>query len=278
MITKSEKQFRAISYIFLIVLGLLFSFPFYLIVINSFKPEISNEINDILINTLSLPSVLDLQYLKEGYETVNFTSAFFTSLMVTSGATVAITLVSSMFAWILVRTKTKLSQFFFYLVVIAMLVPFQMVMFPLVRVMSWMGLDNAGGLIFMYMGFGLSLSTVLFHGFTKSVPLEIEEAAFMDGANIFQVFFLIIFRMLKPIIVTTAILNVIWIWNDFMLPYLILQESETIPLAMMRLSTRYSIRWELYMPVVLLSVIPVVCFYFLAQKHIIKGIAAGAIK
>ncbi|PKM93936.1 MAG: hypothetical protein CVU84_13585 [Firmicutes bacterium HGW-Firmicutes-1] len=267
-----------IIFIVTAILALLFASPLYFIFVNSFKPELDPNLNDILTETIKLPSTWTPKYIIEGFQAVNFTQAFFVSLLITLTSVTLIILVSAMAAWVLVRVKTKMSTVLFFFLIASMLIPFQSLMFPLVKFMSILGLDNLAGLIFMYIGFGVSLSTFLFHGFIKNIPISLEEAAYLDGCNSIQLFVLVILPLLKPIIVTAAVLNVIWIWNDFLLPFLILQDIQTIPLAMQNLSKTYSIRWDLYMPVVLLSIVPVLLFYFFAQKHIIKGITAGANK
>lgn len=275
---KKKKIKLTIVFIFTALLALGFASPLYFIFVNSFKPELDSNLNDILTETIKLPSIWTPKYIIEGYQTVNFTQAFFVSLFVTVTSVSLILLVSAMAAWVLVRVKTKTSTVLFFFLIASMLIPFQSLMFPLVKFMSFLGLDNLFGLIFMYAGFGVSLSTFLFHGFIKGIPISLEEAGYLDGCNSVQLFIHVIIPLLKPIIITAAVLNVIWIWNDFLLPFLILQDIQTIPLAMQNLSKTYSIRWDLYMPVVLLSIIPVLAFYFFAQKHIIKGITAGANK
>jgi len=274
----SKKKKTGILFVITAILALLFASPLYFIFVNSFKPELDPDLNDILRNTISLPSEWSLRYMKEGFKSVNFSQAFLVSLFITTVSVVLIILVSAMAAWALVRVKTKTSTMLFFFLISSMLIPFQSLMFPLVKFMSILGLDNLFGLIIMYIGFGVSLSTFLFHGFIKNIPIAIEEAGYLDGCNTIQLFVLIILPLLKPIIITAAVLNVIWIWNDFLLPFLILQDIKTIPLAIQSLSKTYSIRWDLYIPVVFLSIIPVLIFYFLAQKHIIKGITSGSNK
>lgn len=275
----NRKKIRVtIIFVCTAILALLFASPLYFIFVNSFKPELDPALNDILKETISLPSVWTLEYIKEGFRAVHFTQAFFVSLFITTTSVCLIILVSAMAAWVLVRVKTKTSTMLFFFLIASMLIPFQSLMFPLVKFMSILGLDNLFGLIIMYVGFGVSLSTFLFHGFIKNIPISLEEAGYLDGCNTVQLFVLVILPLLKPIMITAAVLNVIWIWNDFLLPFLILQDIKTIPLAMQNLSKTFSIRWDLYMPVVFLSIIPVLAFYFLAQKHIIKGITSGANK
>ena len=180
----------------------------------------------------------------------------------------------------LVRSKSKFSTFLFFLFAAAMLIPFQSVMLPLINVLGKLNLLNPAGLILAYLGFGSSLSVVLYHGFINGIPLEIEEAALLDGCNKLQVFWLIVFPLLKPITVTVSILNVMWVWNDFLLPQLIINKPEwhTIPLKMFYFFGQYSKRWDLALAGLVIAMIPIIVFYFFAQKHIVKGITQGSIK
>ncbi len=170
--------------------------------------------------------------------------------------------------------------FYYFLFVAAMLIPFQSVMIPLVATMGKIGFLNRGGLIFMYLGFGSSLSIFLYHGALKSIPVSLDEAATIEGCNKFQVFFYIIFSILKPMTVTVAILNTIWIWNDYLLPSLIINKPgiETLPLKMFFFFGEYTKQWHLALAGLTLAIIPVIIFYFMAQKQIIKGITQGSVK
>jgi raffinose/stachyose/melibiose transport system permease protein len=161
-----------------------------------------------------------------------------------------------------------------------MLIPFQSVMIPLVTVFGRFEMLNQGGLIFMYIGFGASLSIFLYHGALNNIPKSLDEAATIDGANRFQVFWFIIFPILKPITVTVAILNIIWIWNDYLLPSLVINTpgSETIPLKMFFFFGEYTKQWHLAMAGLTLAIVPVIIFYFFAQRSIIKGVSDGAVK
>ncbi len=209
-----------------------------------------------------------------------FKSSLFNSLLITILSVAVIIIFTSMAAWMLVRTKTKLSMVIFFTFIAAMLVPFQAVMLPLVAMAGKFGLQNRGGLVFMYLGFGASLSIFLYHGFIKGIPVSMEEAACIDGCNPWQTFWTMIFPALKPIHVTVAILNVIAIWNDFLLPQLMINSEglQTIPLKMFFFFGGYSKQWHLAMAGLLLAIIPVIIFYFIAQKHIIEGITAGSNK
>jgi raffinose/stachyose/melibiose transport system permease protein len=221
---------------------------------------------------------------------MNFIRALSNSLIVTVSSIALIIVFSSITAWVLVRSKSKASSFILYMFVATMLVPFQAVMIPLMQYMSkwdWniMGMhvsmiDTYYGLVFMYIGFGLSLSVFLFHGFIKGVPLSLEEAAMIDGCSRWKVFWKIVFPTLKPITVTVAILNVIWIWNDYLLPSLVLRSPKfrTIPLSTFYFFGEFTIQWNLAMAGLVLTIIPIIIFYISSQKYIIKGVMAGAIK
>jgi len=258
-------------------------FPMYIMVVNSFKGRA-----EIFTDTMGLPKSLDFSYYLKAMEKMHFTKALFNSLIITVSSIVLIIIFSSMTAWVLVRNKSKLSDGIFYLFVATMLVPFQSLMIPLMQYMSgweikainFSMIDTYYGLIFMYIGFGMSLSVFLYHGFIKGVPRSLEEAAMIDGCNKFQVFWRIVFPTLKPITVTVAILNVIWIWNDYLLPSLVLRSPElrTIPLSTFYFFGEFTIQWNLAMAGLVLTIIPIIIFYLFSQRYIIKGVMAGAIK
>ncbi|MGL5041773.1 MAG: carbohydrate ABC transporter permease [Culicoidibacterales bacterium] len=256
-------------------LALLFLTPFYIVVINSFKTR-----QELMADVLSLPKSFTLANIVEAFKTLNFLTVFKNSLLITIVSTSIITIVTSMAAWKLVRTKTKTSQWIFMIFVASMLIPFQAVMLPLVGVLKSLGLNNQFGLILAYIGFGSSMSIFLYHGFIKGIPIDLDEAAKLDGCNTWQTYWYIIFPILKPIHVTVAVLNVIWLWNDFLLPSLLLKDEAqfTIPIAISRLVGRFATKWEVLMPALLLSIIPVIVFYMFAQKQIVKGVTDGAVK
>jgi raffinose/stachyose/melibiose transport system permease protein len=264
--------------IFGIILGILFLSPFYIVFVNSLKTK-----KDFLLKTLSLPESVYLDNFTKAMDKMNFITSFKNSLFITVVSVVLIVIFSSMAAWMLVRTNTKGSQIVFYSFVAAMLIPFQAVMLPLVDIFGQNHLNLVNtytGIIFMYIGFGSSLSVFLFHGFIKSIPKELEEAALIDGCSKMQIFFYIIFPLLKPIAVTVSILNGMWIWNDFLLPSLVLQEKSlrTIPLSTKYFFGTYQADWTLAMAGLILAIIPIVIFYFIAQRQIIKGVLDGSIK
>lgn len=258
-----------------ITLGLLFLSPFYIILINSFKTK-----KELFTSALSFPKVFNLNNYKEAFERLHYLNAITNSLIITIGAVIVIAIFASMAGWMLERTKTKLSNAILLLFVSSMLIPFQAIMLPLVRIMGKLKLLNMGGLIFMYLGFGAALSIFLYHGFVKGIPKELDEASMLDGCNKFQTFWYIIFPLLKPITVTVSILNIVWIWNDFLLPSLVINrpETQTLPLRTFFFFGEYTKQWHLALAGLTLTIIPVIIFYFIAQKHIIKSIAAGSIK
>ncbi len=266
-----------------VVFCCIWLFPVYLIVVNAFKSRA-----ELYENILALPQKLSFEYFEGALEKMDFILAFRNSIIVTLVAVVVIVVLSAMTAWMFVRSDNKLSRFLFNLLIVTMLIPFQTIMMPLMQEMNQFGKifgvpfkDSLGGLIFMYVGFGAGMGVFLFHGFIRSsVPASLEEAAIIDGSNTWNVFWKIVFPILKPITVTVAILDVIWIWNDYLLPSLTLTSNakKTIPLAMSLFFGQYNIEWNMAMAALTFTIIPVVVFYLLCQKHIIKGVAAGAVK
>jgi raffinose/stachyose/melibiose transport system permease protein len=185
-----------------------------------------------------------------------------------------------MAAWYIARVRSKATTFLYYMFVFSMIVPFQMVMFTMSKVANVTHLDNPVGIVILYLGFGAGLAIFIFTGFIRSIPIELEEAAMMDGANGFQVFFKVIFPVLRPTAITVAILNTMWIWNDYLLPYLVIgSDYKTIPIAVQMLKGSYgSVNWGSMMAVLVLAILPIVVFYLILQRHIIKGVIAGAVK
>lgn len=272
---KHRKRKLYIVEILGILLGLIWLSPFYLMIVNAFKTK-----KEIFSGTLKMPKNPTFDNFFTAAEKLDFLQTFFNSLLITVLSVIVVVMFSSMAAYALARTKTKLSSIIFFVFVAAMLIPFQSVMIPLVSFMGKLNLLNRGGLIFMYLGFGSSLSIFLYHGTIKSIPVSLDEAAIIDGCNRFQVFWYIILPMLKPITVTVGILNTIWIWNDYLLPALVINKPgiQTIPLRMFFFFGEYTKQWHLALAGLTLAIIPVIIVYFIAQKHIIKGITQGSIK
>ncbi len=267
-----------VSYTFLVIFCVVFVAPILIVLINSFKSKlfISDE-------PFSLPNAETFSGLSNyfsGIEKTDFISAFGFSLFITVFSVIAIVLFTSMTAWYITRNKTRFTSILYYLFIFSMIVPFQMVMFTLTKTANMLSLDNPLGIIFIYLGFGSGLSVFMFSGFIKSIPTEIEEAAMIDGCSPIQTFFKVVFPVLKPTAITVAILNAMWIWNDYLLPYLLIgSEYKTIPIAVQYLKGGYgSIDMGAMMAMLVLAIIPIILFYLFSQKYIIKGVVAGAVK
>lgn len=256
-------------------LGLIWLIPFYLMIINSFKTK-----QEIFTNPLKIPENFTFANYPEAFKELDFLKTLFNSLLITILSVVIIILFSAMAAYALERVKIKLSAIIFMVFVAAMLVPFQSVMIPLVSIFGRVQMLNQVGIIFMYLGFGGSMSIFLYHGAMKSIPKALDEAAIIDGASRFQVFWKVIFPMLKPTTVTVAVLNTMWIWNDYLLPSLVINspKTQTIPLKMFFFFGQYTKQWHLALAGLVIAILPVIIFYFVMQKEIIKGVADGAVK
>lgn len=255
---------------------LIYMVPFFLVLINSFKST-----KEITSNPLALPSGINFSAYVEAMDKMKFTGSFLNSLLITTVSVIVIALFSAMAAYALVRIKNRLNQFLFFLMVASMIIPFQALMIPLVKIYGNLGLLNSKWtLIYMYLGFGTSMAIFIYHGFIKSIPLELEEAAMIDGCNRFQVFFHIILPLLKPTTMTIIILDVLWIWNDFLLPSLILLDpnARTLPLSTFYFFGTYAVRYDLVLAALILTMIPVLVVYLFLQKHIINGVMQGSIK
>ncbi|MCQ2449414.1 MAG: carbohydrate ABC transporter permease [Clostridia bacterium] len=269
---------NAFLFLILLALALLFAAPVLVVVMNSFKAKFSiSQTPFVLPNAQTF--VGGENYTK-GIADTGFFSAFLWSLFVTVFSVAAILVFTSMTAWFTVRIKSWYTTVLYDFFVFSMIVPFQMVMFTMSRIANVLGLDNPIGLVFIYLGFGAGLSVFLFSGFIKSVPRGIEEAATIDGCNAITTFWRVVFPILKPTTVTVAILNTMWIWNDYLLPNLVIgSDYKTIPIAIQYLKGGYgSVDMGAMMAMLVLSILPVIVFYLTCQKYIIKGVAAGAVK
>lgn len=270
-----------------VLLFIVFMFPFGMVVLNSAKTS-----KEIIFNAIALPSNWGQLFtnisLIFSNPTVDYIGAFIDSTIITVLSLVVIVLFSSMAAWVLVRSNKAWSTILFMAFVAAMVIPFQVLMYPLVRWMRVVGdfmhlrlLGTYRGIVFAYLGFGSPLSIFIFHGFIKNIPFELEEAATIDGCSRQNIFFKIVFPLLKPIIVTVLILNGIWIWNDYLLPLLVLGSSgavQTIPIAVTAFAGAYLKQWDLILTSTLIAIIPVIILYLFAQRYIIKGMVEGSIK
>ncbi|WP_423805302.1 carbohydrate ABC transporter permease [Paenibacillus illinoisensis] len=260
----------------LVLAMILFIFPFLLLITNSFKAN-----QAITSDPLGLPASVQWDNYVSAFDKMGYMSAFGNSLMITVAGVLLIALLAAMTAHYFVRHKSKLNQYLFFLMVAAMIIPFQAIMIPLVKIYGSLGmLDNKWSLIYMYIGFGSPLAVFIYHGFIKSIPLELEEAALMDGCGRVQTFFRIVLPVLLPTSVTITVLNVLWIWNDFLLPSLVLTSSEqrTLPLSTFYFYGTYTVDYGPLMAGLVLTLLPVLIVYLFAQKYIIQGVMQGSIK
>ncbi len=273
-----RRTINILLFILLLALSVAFLMPVFIVLINSFKSKFSISQSPFILPNEE--TFVGLENYVSGISDIGFLSAFFWSLFITVFSVAAIVIFTSMTAWYIVRVKTKFTSLLYYLFVFSMIVPFQMVMFTMSKTANFLRIDNPAGLIIIYLGFGSGLSVFLFTGFIKSVPLGIEEAATIDGCNPLQTFWLVVFPVLKPTSVTVAILNTMWIWNDYLLPNLVIgSDYKTIPIAIQYLKGGYgSIDMGAMMAMLVLAILPVIIFYLTCQKYIIKGVAAGALK
>lgn len=270
-----SKLGRRIVFIVGAVLSAIYALPFFLVVLNSFK-----ERREVRNDPLSLPDEWLWGNYVEAWNKLEYFQAFTNSIVITISSVIAIVMTSSMLAYYLARTKSKFTSTTFLILVASMVVPFQALMIPFVGLFGgWGMLGSRVTIVIFYVGFGVALSTFLYHGFISNIPYELDEAASMDGANDFTIFRRIIFPMLSPVTATVAIVNGLWIWNDYLLPSLVLsQDQRTIPLRTFVFYGTYTSDYGLAMAGLMLSVIPIVLFYFFMQKQIISGVSAGAVK
>lgn len=284
---KAEKSRTITGEILAIILTIVVLAPFALVIINAAKASA-----DIVISPIKLPGNWGQLFTNMSNvihnQSFNYWNSFFSSLLITIVSLTLLTLFSSMAAWVLVRSKTKWSTFIFMVFVSSMVIPFQVVMLPLLttfrQASDFFGigmLQSYKGIIFAYLGFGGSMSVFILHGFIKGVPFELEEAAWIDGCSPEGTFFRIIFPLLKPIQVTVLILNGIWVWNDYLLPSLMLGlngKIKTLPVAVSSFVGSYVKQWDLILAAAFLAMIPIVILFLFAQKQIMQGMVEGAIK
>ena len=261
------------------IISVVYMFPILLVLMNSFKKKayISRKPFDIPTGKM----YVGLENYFRGIKQANFLEGAKWSTVITVGSVFLIILCTSMCAWYIVRVKNALTKTIYYLCLFAMIVPFQMEMFTLSKLANSLGLNTPWGLWIIYLGFGAGLSVFMFTGFVKSIPIEIEEAAMIDGCNPLQTFFGVVLPVLKPTCVTVAILQTMWIWNDYLLPYLVLNLKKyiTIPIAVQYLKGGYgSVDMGAMMGVLVLAIIPIIIFYLFCQRYIIEGVVAGAVK
>jgi raffinose/stachyose/melibiose transport system permease protein len=263
----------------LVVAFIVFTFPFFLLIINSFKDN-----GAILRNPFSLPTQYKWNQFVEVIDKMNFAVTFKNTFIVTLFSVLLILLFSGMCAHYLVRRSNFMNNSLFAVMVASMIIPFQSLMIPILSIFgAKLGLLEKAPLLLLitlYVGFGSAFAVFIYHGFIKSIPMELEEAALIDGCNRIQTYFRIVFPMLTPTSVTIAILNVLWIWNDYLLPSLILinEDQLTMPIKMRIFNGTYTNNWELLIPAMLMTILPILVAYLIGQRYIIKGVMQGAIK
>lgn len=275
----ARKSTKWILFIILLIVATVIIFPILVVLMNSFKANLFISST----GAFKLPdsqSFVGLANYFNGADRINFFSAFGYSLWITIASVVCILLLTSMLAWYITRVKGKVTSVIYYLLVFSMIVPFQMVMFTMIKFANMIHLDNPVGIIVLYVGFGCGMSTFMFSGFIKSIPLALEEAAMIDGATPVRTFFSVVLPMLKSTAITIAILETMWVWNDYLMPYLVIgTEYRTIPVAIQYLRGGYgSVDMGAMMAMLVLAMIPVIVFFLTCQKYIIKGVLAGAVK
>lgn len=271
---------RTLLSVFLTILSVAWIYPVVMILFNSLKQE-----NAISTNTaFQLPTAETFAGLTNYFNAVGskgFVEAFLTSVLITVTSVVAILLFCSMCAWYITRVQNVFTKLVYFLFVFSMVVPFQMLMFTLASTADQLNLNTPFNIWVIYLGFGAGLAVFMFAGFMKSIPLEIEEAAMIDGCNPFQTFFNIVLPVLKPTLISVGILETMWVWNDYLLPYLVLDRKKytTVPILIQYFKGSFG-RVEMgpMMACIMLTVLPIIIIYLFCQKHIIKGVVAGAVK
>jgi len=273
---KKRSAISAGIYVFLILCALFTLAPLVLALINSFKSN-----GEIFTNVISLPKHITFENYIRSFEKMHYLRSLGNTIFLAGGSVALIVLFSSLAGWKLCRTKTRFSRFLLSLFIFSMLIPFSSIMIPLYKVVLVLKIKNSlFGLCFVYAGLGVSMAIFLYHGFVKGIPKELEEAAAIDGCSTLQIFFRIVFPMLKPVTATICITNVLWIWNDFLLPLIILSDNKkyTLLLSTNTLFGQYSSDWSAILSALVIAALPVIVFYALLQKQILKGITDGAMK
>jgi raffinose/stachyose/melibiose transport system permease protein len=269
-------QARHVLVPLLVIASLLWMFPLLMGLLNSFKTRA-----ELFTNVLSLPSVWNLDNYVRSFKRMRYLKSLANTALIAGGGMAGIVLFSSMAGWVLSRVRTRLSAFLFSAFVFSMLIPFHSIMIPLYQVARVLRLSNSiGGLGIIYSGLGVGMAVFMYHGFVKTIPRELEDAAAIDGCSPAATFFLVVFPLLLPITATICIMNVLWMWNDFLLPLIMLRDSSkyTLLLSTNMLFGQYASDWPAILSALILTVIPVIALYALLQRQILKGIVDGALK
>lgn len=272
----ARRSFHFLKHVLIYAGLVVFLSPFLIVILNSFK-----KTQYFVENPIALPDTFSFANYVDAFHKMNFMQGFVNTLLITVLAVFVIILFSSMTGYLFVRFDWKVNKVLFFIMLAAMTVPFQVIMIPLVMLYGNLGLlDSKGILIFMYMGFGIPLGVFTFHGFIKGISYELEESSFLDGASRFRTFFQIVFPLLKPVVVTLVVLDVLWIWNDYLLPSLVLLSpaNRTLPLSTYAFFSSYSVDYGPLMAGLVMTIIPVLILYLVLQDYVIKGISKGALK
>ena len=281
-VKKKPSLLSMIGTVVFTLISIIFVSPIFIVLINSFKGK-----SYINLETFKLPteqSFVGLHNYNTAITQYDFIKAVGWTLFITVASVIVILVCCSMAAWYIERVKNKITKLIYLLCVFSMVIPFQMVMFTLSGTADSLHLNTPWGIIIVYLGFGAGLAVFMFCGFVKAIPVEVEEAAIIDGANIFQMFFKVVFPLLKGTTVTVIVLNGMWIWNDYLLPFLVIGNSDGVKTLTLELyfakltSGQYGNPWELIFPAVLVTIIPIVILYIFLQKYIVAGVAEGAVK
>ncbi len=256
---------------------IIFFAPMLFVILNAFK-----DYRDIILSPIALPSRLAFENFKAAWEYTNFSKVFFNSFMISAIGSVGTVILSSMCAYMLSRTNSKASKFIFTLLMLAMMVPFQTVMLPIAKISKVLSMNNnIYAIAVVYIGYSCSLAVLLYHGFVKNIPREIEESAFIDGCSRLKMFFKIVFPLLKPISSTVLIIYALQFWNDLLLPLILISKKSgfTIPLAQMAFYGHFTTTdWNLLLASAVLTSLPMMILYAVMQKQIIGGLVSGAVK
>jgi raffinose/stachyose/melibiose transport system permease protein len=272
MANKQQSIGKAALTVVMVACALVFFYPVIYVILNAFKPDAQ-----ITIDPMGLPKAFYLDNFIRAWTAMEFPRVFLNTLVITVFGLVGIILTSSMAAYMLARTDTKLSWAIYGYFVLALVIPFQIIMVPVAVLAADLNLMSIPGIIPMYWGLGCPTAIFMFHGFVKGVPRELEESAAIDGAGQFYIFFQIVFPLLKTIVATVAVIDALWLWNDFLLPLIVVKQG-TIQLAQMMFNGQFLKEYGAMTASLTLSALPIVAFYLALQKYIIKGIAAGAVK
>lgn len=274
---KKDKILRGVLYVFLILFLLIYLAPLALVVLNAFK-----RYDEIMTDVLALPQQFTFENIQVVFQNMKYPTAFLNTLIVTVVGTLGIVILGSMAGYKMARVRTRYSKLCFMLCITPMMIPFQSFMITLVKIAVGMNLTNSvWGLSIIYWGLGTPMAIFLYQGFSKGIPTELEECAILDGCSQFRLFTRIIFPLLKSTTASVIVVNAMWLWNDFLLPLLIIggsKNNKTLQLAAYGFMGQYKMEWQNIMAAAILIIIPALVIYLIFQKHIIKGMVAGAVK